>query len=175
MKSLIFTIAFLLCALTYTQAQSIEKRTRIRYLFTLMKQDSLMMKQIDAQVAMSRNFTTMGRDMAKNTGIDMPVDSAMIKRQEVFVEKMVKTTKENTMKLLEDMVEIYDRYFTSAEIEAFCTFYESPAGKKMIASTPAITQDISTQSMTKYQPQIMKLMKEYIDESKRQIDQKYKN
>ncbi|MEZ0485997.1 DUF2059 domain-containing protein [Fibrella aquatica] len=178
MKSLIFTTVFLLGLLFHTQAQNAEKRTRIKYLFSLMKQDSLMLKQMDASVNMMRNMTKMGSGMAKQMGVDsaaMPVDSAMLKRQDEFIQKMISVSKSNTLKLInEDMVEVYDRYFTAAEIEAFCTFYQSPAGKKLIDKTPTISQEIMTQSMTKYQPEIMKLVKAYMDEEKRIIDSKYK-
>lgn len=178
MKPLILIVAILFCAVTHTQAQSAEKRTRIRYLFSLMKQDSLMLKQMDASISMMRNVTKMGSGMVRQVGVDsaaVPVDSAMLKRRDLFMQKMIRVSKDNTLKMInEDMVEIYDRYFTATEIEAFCTFYQSPAGKKLIDRTPAVSQEVMKQSMTKYQPQLMKLVKEYMDEEKQIIDSKYK-
>ncbi len=43
--------------------------------------------------------------------------------------------------LVDMVVPIYDRHFTDADIKALIAFYETPAGKKFIAATPAITQE----------------------------------
>ena len=92
------------------------------------------------------------------------------------MQRIVKLERENTMRLLnEDMVDIYDRYFTTDDIEAFCTFYQSAAGKKLVDSTPGINQDVRVQSMTKYQPGLMKLVKEYFEESQRLREERYKD
>jgi hypothetical protein len=39
------------------------------------------------------------------------------------------------------LVEIYDRHFTQQEIKDITKFYESAAGKKILAATPAIQQE----------------------------------
>jgi uncharacterized protein len=36
---------------------------------------------------------------------------------------------------------LYDKHFTLEEIQALAAFYESPAGKKFIATMPALMQD----------------------------------
>lgn len=46
--------------------------------------------------------------------------------------------------------------------------------QEMSAAACFFTQDISMQSMTKYQPAIMKLMSEFMDDSKREIERMYK-
>jgi hypothetical protein len=38
-------------------------------------------------------------------------------------------------------IPVYDKYFTHDEIKGLIQFYESPVGKKLLAVTPAITQD----------------------------------
>jgi len=138
-----------------------------------------MLKQKDASLAMMRRVANMGTEMVNHMGMDsirVPVDSARLKRQDEFMSKVMKVSSENTMKMLnEDLVDIYDRYFAADEIEAFCTFYQSSAGKKLIDKTPAISQEVMTQAMTKYQPVIMKLLKEFMDEDKRETEKKYKN
>ena len=165
-------IATILVSLSlHTQAQNVDKRTRIKYLFTLMKQDSLLLKQIDVSLASSRKTSDM---VLKNAQV--PMDSLMLKRLDVFTQKMIEKSRENALKLInEDMVEVYDQYFTLEEIEDFCTFYQTPAGRKLINNTSAIADDIAKRSATKYQPEIMKLLKEFMDESNRKIDFKYKN
>lgn len=39
------------------------------------------------------------------------------------------------------IIPLYDKHFTLEEIQALAAFYESPAGKKFIATMPALMQD----------------------------------
>ncbi len=43
--------------------------------------------------------------------------------------------------LVDMVVPIYDRHFSDEDIKKLIAFYETPAGKKFIAATPAITQE----------------------------------
>jgi uncharacterized protein len=51
-----------------------------------------------------------------------------------------------------DMVDVYDKYFTLKDVEAFIDFYKSPAGKKLIDQTPNLTKDLMSIIATKYSP-----------------------
>jgi D-alanyl-lipoteichoic acid acyltransferase DltB (MBOAT superfamily) len=42
---------------------------------------------------------------------------------------------------IEELVPLYDRYYTLEEITLITAFYESPAGKKMIEVTPLMTAE----------------------------------
>jgi hypothetical protein len=170
MKPHLYIAAILFCVSLHAQAQNHEKKARIKYLFSLMKQDSLVLKQVDASI---NAYKSLSNSIVDSTRVKL--DSSMIQRRDVFMQKIINVTKVNALKLLnEDMVDVYDQYFTDEEIEAFCVFYQTPAGKKMIDNTPAIAKDVMTRSMTKYQPELMKLIKEFMDESKREIDLKFK-
>ncbi len=43
--------------------------------------------------------------------------------------------------MTELVIPLYDKHFTLEEIQALAAFYESPAGKKFIATMPALMQD----------------------------------
>ena len=43
--------------------------------------------------------------------------------------------------LLEKFIPIYDKYYTLEDLKAVNTFYESPAGQKMLTSLPQIMQE----------------------------------
>jgi uncharacterized protein len=47
----------------------------------------------------------------------------------------------NTEPLDDTVVLLYDKYFTQDEIREFIRFYETPAGRKLAATAPAIVQD----------------------------------
>jgi len=74
----------------------------------------------------------------------------------------LQSAKESAKKLLdEDMVGIYDKYFTTTDIENFIVFYQSKSGQKMIDKLPDITKDVMSAMTIKYQPALQQaLMKE---------------
>ena len=47
----------------------------------------------------------------------------------------------NTDDLINQIIPIYDKHLTPAEVKELIKFYESPVGKKMIAVMPAITAE----------------------------------
>lgn len=170
MKVILYIAVSLFCFSLFANAQNSEKRARIKYLFTLMKQDSLILKQMDASIAAYKSLSNSFLDSTR-----VKVDSSMIRRRDTFMQKMITITKANSLKMLnEDMVEIYDQHFTMEEIDAFCVFYRTPAGQKFVSKLPEITKDIMTRTMTKYQPEVMKIVKEFMDESKRELEQQFK-
>jgi hypothetical protein len=89
--------------------------------------------------------------------------------------RSMKKSKETALKLLnEDMVDIYDKYFTIAEIEDFTTFYKSKSGQRMINQMPDITKDIMAVMGAKYQKDFqqsfMKDVEEITNEVTEQIN-----
>ncbi|CCH02912.1 hypothetical protein FAES_4913 [Fibrella aestuarina BUZ 2] len=167
----LFITLLCLCSSLQSKAQTTEKRARIRYLFSLMKIDSLQLKQMEAATATARKSAAA----IFGQGGQMP-DSTLIKRQEEMMQKVMVKARENGLKLInEDMVEIYDQQFSDADIDAFCVFYQTPAGRKMIDRQSVITKEILDRSVTKYQPSIMKLITDYIQETRREFDERSKN
>lgn len=43
--------------------------------------------------------------------------------------------------LLDQLIPIYDKYYSDTEIKELLQFYQSPVGQKVIATLPAITQE----------------------------------
>jgi hypothetical protein len=68
--------------------------------------------------------------------------------------------------LNEDMLILYDKYFTQEEINDFIYFYKTPSGQKYINSTPEITKEMMTIMMQKYMPEIKNAMMGKIEEKK---------
>ena len=62
--------------------------------------------------------------------------------------------------LINELVPIYDRYFTESEIKDLIKFYESPVGKKMVLNQPLILKD----SMTVGQNWGMKIGQEIVED-----------
>ncbi|MEO6231644.1 MAG: DUF2059 domain-containing protein [Ferruginibacter sp.] len=173
MKKILLSLTILLALAIQVQSQNLAKKEKIKSLFALMHQDSLMIKTIDAMtVSMVKNMSVMFSDTAyTNHGIDV---SKMMKK---LMEKSMQKSKENAMKLLNgDMVDIYDKYFTIEEIEDFSNFYKSTSGQKMLTQMPDITKDLMDIMMTKYQPDFqqsfMKDVQEIRDEMTEQIEAK---
>jgi len=64
----------------------------------------------------------------------------------------MKKSKEIALRLLsEDMVDIYDKYFTTEEIDDFTTFYKSKSGQKLLNQTPNMSKDVMAIMSSKYQ------------------------
>lgn len=52
-----------------------------------------------------------------------------------FQEKM------NTRELVEKIIPIYDKYYTTEDMKAVNAFYETPAGQKLISTLPQVMQE----------------------------------
>ena len=65
--------------------------------------------------------------------------TAMPKVPAEFWDEFAKET--STESIVESLVPVYDKYLSSEDLKAIIAFYESPAGKKLVASQPQIAQD----------------------------------
>jgi hypothetical protein len=169
MKRTLILIAVLVCINLCGYSQNEAKKERIKYLFSLMHQDTLINKTFDAMSSsMTAQMTTMFQDsMYTQAGFKFEEHS------EAIMKKVMEVSKANAKKLMsEDMVDIYDKYFASEDIENFIVFYSSASGQKMIAMLPETTKDIMSAMTAKYQPSIqqaiMKAVEEMMNESSKQ-------
>ncbi len=173
MKQTVLLVGFILILTTLAQSQNSPKKEKIKALFAVMHQDSTVIKTIDAMTAsMVNNMTKMLSD-PKYSSQDIDV-SKLSKR---LMEKSMQRSKENALKLLnEDMVDIYDKYFSIEEIDDFTKFYKSTSGQKMIAHLPDISKDVMAVMSTKYQADfqqtIMKDIEEITNELRVQMNSK---
>jgi hypothetical protein len=158
MKKTFIICAVLLSLYTQGQSQSEQKRAKIKLLFSLMHSDSLIIKTFETiSSSVVKQMSSALSDTAyTNAGINYSEKYAEI------IQTSMETSKENALKLInEDMVDIYDKYFTTDDIDSFISFYQSTAGQKMVARIPDITKDITTVMATKYQPRLQEsIMKE---------------
>ena len=155
MKTLILISAF--CFVTIINSYSQTKQESIKELFQLMKQDSMI----------DKTFSTMLPSMINQ--IQGPVkDSASVARSKELMNSSFETLKIITKKLInEDMVIIYDRYFSQNEINDFISFYRSPSGQRLINLTPDISKDVMMIMMQKYVPEMHNSMKAKMEELKK--------
>lgn len=72
--------------------------------------------------------------------------------------------------MLDDMIPIYQKHLTQADVDAMIVFYSSPTGKKLMQQMPEITQEAMQVSYHRMQKQIDAVM-ERVDESMKENEQ----
>jgi len=153
------------------QAQNTGKKEKIKALFVVMHQDSLMIKTVDAMsAALATNMSAIFKDsIYTHLNIDM---EAITKK---LVERNLQRSKDNSLKLLHgEMVDIYEKHFTEGDIDDLTIFYQSKTGQKMLDKMPHITKDIMTVMAQKYQPDMLKSYQEDFEEVMKEIREKVK-
>lgn len=53
-----------------------------------------------------------------------------------------------------ELVPVYEKYFTEEELDGLITFYQSPAGRKLLKATPLVMQDSLNASLMYFQRKI---------------------
>ena len=130
-----------------------EKNGKIIQLFELMRTEKRVNSMVDN---MSAIFNQKSSEL-KNTQNDS------IKT--IYRTYVMDETKAFTKKLLnEDMVELYDKYFTIEEIQKFIDFYNTPEAKKLLDVTPNIQEDLMTNVRNKYLPDLREKFKKKFEE-----------
>ncbi|MDD2611182.1 MAG: DUF2059 domain-containing protein [Bacteroidales bacterium] len=153
MKKVIFVLLFILPLLINSYSQT--KQESIKELFHSMQQDSIMDKM----------FNSMVPSIMNQMQSQMSIDSTAKVHSNEMMNSIMQTAKEISKKLInEDMVVLYDKYFTQNEIKDFITFYKSPSGQKFIKVTPDIQKDLMMVMMQKYIPEMQKAVKDRIEE-----------
>ena len=144
MKKVILAAVF--CFFAFVSGYSQTKQESIKELFKVMQTDSLMAKTFDAIISGSMiNLQGVIKDSAANAATNVMMKS-MMQNLKVMMKKMID----------EDMVSLYDKYFTQNDINAYIIFYKSPSGQKFLKVTPDLQKDLMNVMMTKYMPEIQK-------------------
>lgn len=142
----------MICAVAAINSYSQTKQESIKELFHLMKQDSLIDKM----------FTSMTQSMLSQIN-----DSTARANSKEMMNSTRQTVLEISKKIInEDVVVLYDKYFSQNEINDFIAFYKSPSGQKLINVTPDIQKDMMMVMMQKYMPEIQKSFKAKSEEIK---------
>lgn len=151
-------LVFLFCVTALINSYSQTKQESIKELFHLMQQDSLMDKMFASMVP------TMINQMQSQSPIK---DSTARVRSNEMMNSTMQTVKEITKRIInEDVVLLYDKYFSESEINDFIAFYKSPSGQKLLKATPDIQKDMMLVMMKKYIPEIQKAIKAKVEETK---------
>lgn len=88
--------------------------------------------------------------MLKLTGTEKLMTQILGQTMETLKQRYPKLSQEYWQKLqpetdyhalLEQLIPVYDKYFTLDELKAANAFYESPAGQKVLSSRPALVQE----------------------------------
>lgn len=145
-----------LCISAFLNSYAQTKMESVKELFHLMQTDSLMDKTFKSMIpAMFKQMTSQVKD------------SAALARSKELLTYTLESTKGIVKKMLnEDMVLLYDKYFTENEINDFIAFYKSPSGQKLIQVQPDIQKEMMTVMFQKYIPEITKTMKARAEEMK---------
>lgn len=152
MKKVILSSIFCFFILASSHAQT--KQASIKELFHLMQTDSIMEKTFASIIPSMLN--------------QMPSaikDSTSLAQRDKMMGGIMKIAKDICTKMInEDMVVIYDKYFSQAEVNDFIRFYKTPAGQKFIKMTPTIQGDLMNIMMQKYMPEMTKSIATTISE-----------
>jgi len=62
---------------------------------------------------------------------------------------------------INDLVPIYQKYFTKSDIDAIAAFYKSPSGRKFVEKTPEIMGEFMATLMPKMQAKIKPIIDKY--------------
>jgi len=139
-------LAAVLCLSVFCNSYSQAKQESIKQLFHLMQTDSLIDKMFSSMIPQILNQQQMQiTDSVSRVAFNTKMRSMMLIVKEI-----------STKLINEDMVVLYDKYFSQAEINDFISFYKTPSGQKMINMTPDIQKDLMTVMMQKYMPEMQK-------------------
>ena len=142
MKKIILFVLAISSFTIHSTAQS--KKESIKVLFKLMQQDSIVKK----------TFDVMTSSMIASVATEMN-DSADQKMQAKIMAKSMEASQKIAMKMInEDLVDIYDKYFTQEEINDFIVFFKSKSGQKMVSRSTDIQKDVMQIMTAKYTPDI---------------------
>jgi uncharacterized protein len=142
MKKGIWTIVLFFTFILSGYAQA--KKESVQELFGLMQTESTTNKMFDNILApMQSKMQSQVPDSASRVQASNAMNGMMVAVKDI-VKEMIN----------DDMVALYQKYFTESEIKDLIRFYKSPVGQKMTATTPELQKEMMTIVMTKYLPKL---------------------
>jgi hypothetical protein len=151
MRKYILSI-LIVCGFTlHVNAQSSAKRESIKTLLGLMQQGT----------SIDKYFENLSGTLYNQMAAQYPDSANSAKIKKISANSIEMGKKIAHQLINEDMVAIYDKNFTEAEIKELIRFYESPAGKALVAKLPDIQRDVMAALTEKYMPEMQaELMKQ---------------
>ena len=141
-------------------ADAVSKDCKVHEMLSLMQMAETTNRLEQAQEQHMRTLTEQQLSGAT-------LDADQKKNLEEFQGKVVELLRaSNTWKALEpEVVKVYSDTYSESEIDGILAFYHSPVGQKMLSKTDELTNKaiaISQQHMTAVQPQIQKLLDDFM-------------
>lgn len=148
MRIIYVYVLVLLISVSFLNAQ--EKRDEIKKMIEITKTGDIVNVLTDAMVAnMSKVFTAKYKKKSS---------AANLNKFMVVVKNEIKTTMDLIVK--NDLVDLFDKNFTHAEIKDIIKFYESSAGQKILNLTPIMTKNIKELIDKKYRASLTQRLQE---------------
>ena len=137
---------FLCCFALVLNSYSQTKKESIIELFRLMHKDSMLDRTISSRLpALIQIVQQTNPSHAMTEG----TKDSIIDRLQIF--------KEFSVKIQNEEIALYDKYFTQEEINEMIAFYKSGTGHKLAEVTPKIQNDLMMILLQKYSPEMIRL------------------
>ena len=136
----VFLVTFLCLSTSSLLAQaapspaSPASKEDVQKLFAVMNLRQQMLSIMDSMV---KQQSEMMRDSLKKRSPQ--ISDAEIQRLETAMHEMMKEFPYATM--LNDMIPVYQKHLTKADVAAMTAFYSSPTGKKLLREMPSMTTE----------------------------------
>ncbi|HEY4357406.1 MAG TPA: DUF2059 domain-containing protein [Acidobacteriaceae bacterium] len=158
---LVLAVVFLTMSLA-AHADEASKRAKAAQLMVAMNMERTM---TDAMAAI-RGQVNQAMQSMPGMGQTTPEQKKLIDNFQGQVNKLVDAA--TSWKVLEPQyVDLYAQIYTEQEIDGILAFYQSPAGKALVAKTPELTAKgmvISQRMMADLQPQINALLQQFLQQ-----------
>ena len=149
-KVILFATLLVLTSFNLTAAT---KKDKIIQLFGLMNSDKMINSMVDNMSKMFQNQTSELKNARKDS------------IQKVYMAYVTDETKVFSKNLINnDMVIIYDKYFTENDVDKYIEFYQTPEGKKLLDQSTNIQNDLMTAIINTYLPELKTKFKNKLDE-----------
>lgn len=149
-------VALGICQLAAQQAATTDapaSKEDIEKLFTTMHIREQMKNMMEL---MSKQSKQMAHDALKQKLPD--ISQKDLDRMDAISDQALKNIDVNGM--LDDMIPVYQRHLTKADVAAMAGFYETPTGQKVLHEQPEMTAE----AMKAVQPRMQKMMANTMDE-----------
>lgn len=131
-------------------------RDDIQQLFTTLRIREQMhnIMEISAKQSMQTMRETLKRKLPNASDRDLDRAAAM-------TDSLLKSMDFDGM--LDDMIPVYQRHLTKADVAAMSAFYETPTGQKLLREQPAMTAE----AMKAVQPRMEKMLSDLMDQTEK--------
>ena len=138
---------------TVSIAPDAASKEDVRKLFDLMSSKEQVRQMMEQ---MFQQMRTMNREQMKKRHPD--VSEEEIARLDRQSEDLIKNFPLDDM--LNDMIPVYQKHFTKADIDGLTAFYSSPTGQKFLHEIPAVTGETMRVVLPRIQASVEQAMKQ---------------